>query len=109
MGMWPSKPCPKPHAAPPPRPRVPPRAPHFGFHYWHSQWKVPPKPQPARSRMAPYFEVLGLPVTSSFEEVKRAYRRLALKHHPDKKRSLDDEGVRISGELFCTVAEPYEK
>ncbi|KAH6941778.1 hypothetical protein HPB50_023584 [Hyalomma asiaticum] len=30
------------------------------------------------------YEILGLPKTSTPEDIKRTYRRLALKYHPDK-------------------------
>jgi hypothetical protein len=30
------------------------------------------------------FEALGLPTTASAEEIKTAYKRLAIEHHPDK-------------------------
>jgi molecular chaperone DnaJ len=51
-----------------------------------------------------YYEVLGLSKGASAEEIKRAYRRLALKHHPDKNPGNHKE----SEDKFKEVSEAYE-
>ena len=51
-----------------------------------------------------YYEVLGLPRNVGGEEIKRAYRKHALKFHPDNFKGDKKEGER----KFKEVAEAYE-
>src|SRR2546429_5749521 len=52
-----------------------------------------------------YYEILGVTRTSSGEEIKRAYRRLAMKYHPD--RNNGDTGGEAELK-FKECAEAYE-
>ena len=35
-----------------------------------------------------YYEILGLPINATGEEIKRKFRNLLLQHHPDKDNNL---------------------
>ena len=51
-----------------------------------------------------YYEVLGVAKGASADEIKQAFRRLALKHHPDRNPSNKKEAE----EKFKEISEAYE-
>ncbi len=53
--------------------------------------------------MADYYQLLGVARDASAEEIKKAYRQLAVKHHPDK-----NDGSKESEERFKEVTRAYE-
>jgi molecular chaperone DnaJ len=53
--------------------------------------------------MADYYQLLGIARDAGPEEIKKAYRKLAVQHHPDK-----NEGSKDSEERFKEVTRAYE-
>ena len=49
-----------------------------------------------------YYEVLGVEVTASADEIKRAYRKAALRHHPDK-----NQGDEAANKKFQEISDAY--
>jgi len=54
------------------------------------------------------YEILEIAATATDEEVKKAYRRMAMKFHPDKVAQLGDEVQKAAGEKFKKVQQAYE-
>src|ERR671926_1136227 len=53
------------------------------------------------SNKSDYYEVLGVPRSASKDEIKNAYRKLALQYHPDRNKSTNAE------EKFKEISEAY--
>jgi|TARA_B110000263_G_scaffold46926_1_gene38969 molecular chaperone DnaJ len=54
--------------------------------------------------MADYYNLLGISRDAGTEEIKKAYRKLALKYHPDKNKG----GSKKNDELFKQGTQAYE-
>ncbi len=59
------------------------------------------------SKKDPY-KVLGLDSSATNDEIKKAYRRLAMKYHPDKVESMGEEMRKNAEAQFREINEAYE-
>ena len=50
-----------------------------------------------------YYELLGVSRSATDDEIKKAYRKLAMKYHPDK-----NQGDTVAEEKFKEISEAYE-
>lgn len=53
--------------------------------------------------MRDYYQILEVEPSASFETIRKAYRRLALLHHPDK-----NDGSQYSARIFAEIIEAYK-
>ncbi len=54
------------------------------------------------------YKILEIEPAATDEEVKKAYRRMAMKYHPDKVTHLGEDFQKAAQEKFRTVNEAYE-
>ena len=54
------------------------------------------------------YKILEIEKTATDEEVKKAYRKMAVKHHPDKVAQLGPEMQKAAEEKFKSVQQAYD-
>jgi hypothetical protein len=54
-----------------------------------------------------YNSILGVPRDAKEEDIKKAYKKLALKLHPDKTKDLNEADRALAEEAFKAVADAY--
>ncbi|XP_061356860.1 dnaJ protein homolog ANJ1-like isoform X2 [Gastrolobium bilobum] len=62
---------------------------------------------PKKSDSSRYYEILGISNNASQEDVKKAYKKLAIKAHPDK--GGDPEKFKEIGEAYQVLADPEKR
>jgi DnaJ like chaperone protein len=54
------------------------------------------------------YKILGVEASATNDEVKKAYRKMAIAHHPDKVASMGEEYQKGAQEKFMKIQEAYE-
>lgn len=54
-----------------------------------------------------FYEILGVDKSASTEEIKKAYRKLALEHHPD--RGGNQEKFKLLNEAYQVLSDPQKR
>jgi DnaJ like chaperone protein len=62
----------------------------------------------SNAKPADHYRILEIDPSATDEEVKRAYRRMAMKHHPDKVVAMGEEFQKAAASKFRSVQEAYE-
>jgi len=66
------------------------------------------RPAAANSGNGRDFEVLGVSPTADAQEVKSAYRKLAMKYHPDKVAHLGEDFKELAHKKFLEIQKAYD-
>ena len=56
-----------------------------------------------------WYEILGLTKDATDSDVKKAYRKMAVKYHPDKLIGVSEDIKNLAEEKFLAVKEAYEQ
>ena len=56
-----------------------------------------------------WYKILGITKDATDDEVKKAYKKMAIKYHPDKLIGVSEDIKKLAQEKFLLVKESYEQ
>lgn len=63
---------------------------------------------PSKTKVNGYYKILGVTELSTLKEIKKAYRKLVMLHHPDKYATSSEEQLKKAQDRFLKIQEAYE-
>ena len=55
-----------------------------------------------------YYNILGISKNATKADISKAYKKLALKYHPDRQVNKPEKDKKEAEEKFKTISEAYE-
>lgn len=55
-----------------------------------------------------FYKILGIDKSASEDDIKKAYRKLAMKYHPDRQQGKSDSEKKEAEEMFKNISAAYE-
>lgn len=80
----------------------------FRFRYEGQQQQKKRKTYSSLHRLQAAYSVMGLTSEATEREIKKAYRKLAVIHHPDKVAHLGEDVQEAANDQFQIISEAYE-
>ena len=61
------------------------------------------------SNASKYYKILEVEEGANLDDIKKSYRKLVMKYHPDKLQGVSEDIIKLANEKFLSIQEAYEK
>lgn len=78
------------------------------YEYRSYNYQPPRQPQQPTYGMHQAYTTLGLTASATDDEIKKAYRRMAMHYHPDKQVNVSEQERQAAAEKFRAANKAYE-
>ena len=78
------------------------------YEYRSHDYQPPPQPKQPTYGMQQAYTTLGLTANATDDEIKKAYRKMAMQYHPDRQVNASETEQKWAAEKFRAVQKAYE-